>query len=117
MGGEEDEDREKKEKEAERMKLRQKYGGCAFAHMQHMTTYGADYENNGNSHNHSHDHKKHHHGHDHSHGHSSKPKSSCGYMPIEEIKRLSEERKKDTVTVEEKNKKKIKAVYAAKEDG
>jgi len=149
---EEEEDREKKEKEEERLRLRlkyekeqkekqrkwdeklvaegkdpvaerQKYGGCAFSHLQQMASFGQSHENNSGAHNHGHDgHDHHHHGHDghgseHHHGHSAAPKSSCGYMPIEEIKRLTAAKKKETISMEEKNKKKIRAVYAAKEDG
>ena len=82
------------------MKERQKYGGCAFSHMQHMGAHAHAHED----------------AHEHNGG-PAKSKSSCGYMPVEEIKRLSEERKQETMTVAQKNTKKIAAVYAAKEDG
>merc|ERR1712087_819991 len=77
--------------------------------MQHAAKLAA--ENNSNAHNHD----DHSHGHDHhSHG------SGCGHghhTAADELKRVSEERKKSTLTLAEKNKKKIRAVYAAKEDG
>ena len=82
-----------------------------------------------NEHNHSHSHNHNHsHDHNHSHNHSHddhdddhenngiKSKSSCGYMPIDQIKKLNQQRKNEP-TMEEKNKKKKAAVYAAKEDG
>jgi len=130
---EEEEEKEKKEKEEERMRVRlkyekeqrekqkkwdeklrkegkdpvkerQKFGGCAFNHMQHFA-------------NHTEPQHEHQHQHQHEHAHDAPTKSSCGYMPIEDIKRLNEKRKNEEISLEEKNKKKITAVYAAKEDG
>eukprot|EP00485_Elphidium_margaritaceum_P023801 CAMPEP_0202712592 /NCGR_PEP_ID=MMETSP1385-20130828/43528_1 /ASSEMBLY_ACC=CAM_ASM_000861 /TAXON_ID=933848 /ORGANISM="Elphidium margaritaceum" /LENGTH=298 /DNA_ID=CAMNT_0049372679 /DNA_START=22 /DNA_END=918 /DNA_ORIENTATION=- len=139
---EEDEEREKQEKEEERMRLRlkheteqqkkqkawdaklveqgkdpvkerQKYGGCAFSHMNHMLhnpeAHSQDDHSHGNGHSCSHDHG-------HQHGSSNSSKSSCGYMPVDQINQLSAQ-KKNEPSVEEKNIKKIAAVYATKEDG
>eukprot|EP01083_Nonionella_stella_P073165 197621_1 len=129
----EEEEREKQEKEEERMRIRlkhekeqkekqkkwdedlikqgkdpvkerQKYGGCAFSHMSHLAQH-TPHTHDENC-NHDHDHKP----------KDTAPKSSCGYMPIEEIEKLTKA-KQNEPTIAEKNKKKIEAVYAAKTDG
>eukprot|EP01083_Nonionella_stella_P205130 747280_1 len=124
----EEEENEKREKEAERLRLRlkyekeqkekqkiwdekllsegkdpvserHKYGGCAFQQMQHMQQMQ-----------HTHNNDKH-----DKHDKHNNSKSTCGYMSFEQIKQL--EKKKKTISVADKNIKKIEAVYAAKTDG
>ena len=62
---------------------RKKYGGCAFSAMRKFANMGNDALDHNHTHGHNHDHD-----HNHNHNHDAPTKSSCGYMPVEEIKKL-----------------------------
>jgi len=112
----------KSEKEIEEMKQSMINSGCGHNHMPSFDNNKAIDPNHNHNHNHNHDHNQEHDhnkcNHNHNQPQKQSYKPSCGFMPIEEIERLEEEKKKNPqLTNQEKNVKKIQAVKATREDG